>query len=110
MLTDLSRAFKAGRVIPIKIQLFDAEGDNISSPKIQLTALHLMRVNADGTRTPVTLQDAGNSNPGNLFRYDAGLRGYIFNLSTKDLSAGQYEFSWLAGTDLTEHKLSFQLI
>src|SRR5207244_8461934 len=77
VLTDLSRAFKAGRVIPIKIQLFDAERDNVSSSSIQLTALRLMRVNADGTRTLVTLQDAGNS--GNLFRYDAGLDGYIFN-------------------------------
>ena len=72
--------------------------------------LRLARVNADGSRTLVTLQDAGNSNPGNLFRYDAGLRGYIFNLSTKDLGSGLYEFFWLAGNDLTEHKLTFRLV
>jgi hypothetical protein len=57
----------------------DAKGYNLSSPNIQLTALRLQRVNADGSRTTVTLQDVGNSNPGN--RYDAGPGGYMFNLS-----------------------------
>ena len=55
-------------------------------PSRPRTGAPLTRVNADGTRTLVTLQDAGNSNPGNLFRYDDGLRGYIFNLNTKDFS------------------------
>ena len=62
-LTDLSKAFKAGRTIPIKIQLTDAAGNNVSSPDVAVAAIRLERVNADGTRTPVSLQDAGGANP-----------------------------------------------
>jgi hypothetical protein len=109
-LTDLSKAFNAGRTIPIKVQLVDAAGTNVSSAGISVTALRLNRVNADGTRTAVALQDAGNANPGNLFRYDAALGGYIFNLSTKGLGAGTYEFSWSAEGDPTEHTLGFRLV
>jgi hypothetical protein len=109
-LTDLSKAFHAGRTIPIKLQLIDAAGNNVSSSSIDLTALRLERVNADGTTTQVTLQDSGNANPGNLFRYDAALGGYIFNLSTKGLTAGTYDFFWTAEGDPTVHELSFQLI
>jgi hypothetical protein len=108
-LTDLSKAFAAGRTIPIKLQLTDAAGHNLSSSDVDVAALKLERVNADGTRSVVSLQDAGGANPGNLFRYDAGLQGYIFNLSTKGLSAGQYAFSWMAEDDPTVHELSFRL-
>jgi hypothetical protein len=109
-LTDLSRAFNAGRTIPIKIQLLDSSGNNLSSSGIDLTAVRLERVNADGSVTQVTLQDAGNANPGNLFRYDASLDGYIFNLSTRGLGAGTYHFYWIADGDPTEHELSFRLV
>lgn len=108
-LTDFSKPFHAGRTIPIKLQLTDAAGHNLSSPNILLTALRLVRVNADGSRTQVTLEDAGGANPGNLFRYDAELGGYIFNLSTKGLGAGAYEFVWGAAGDPTEHVLRFTL-
>jgi hypothetical protein len=109
-LTNLSRAMKAGRTIPIKLRLTDAAGNNVSSPETHLTALRLERVNADGTTTQVTLQDAGHANPGDLFRYDASLGGYIFNLSTKGLGAGTYNFFWTAEGDPTEHELSFRLV
>lgn len=109
-LTDLSRAFNAGRTIPIKIQLLDANGNNLSSSGIDLTAVRLERVNADGSVTQVSLQDAGNANPNNLFRYDAALGGYIFNLSTKGLGAGTYHFFWMAEGDPTEHELDFRLV
>ena len=108
-LTDLSRAFNAGRTIPIKLQLTDANGNNLSSTEIDLSAIRLERINADGTRTEVGLQSAGNSNPDNLFRYDAALGGYIFNLSTRGLGVGTYHFYWMAEGDPTEHELIFQL-
>ncbi|HEY7314837.1 MAG TPA: Ig-like domain-containing protein [Gemmataceae bacterium] len=109
-LTDLKGPFHAGRTIPIKIQLTDAAGNNVSSSSIDVTAFRLEQVNADGTTTPATVQDSGNANPHNLFRYDASLGGYIFNLSTKGLKAGRYNFYWTAGTDPTEHELSFTLV
>ena len=87
-----------------------ATGHNVSTPNIQLTALRLQRVDADGSRTPATLQDVGNSNPGNLFRYDASMGEYISNLSTKDLGPGEFEFFWLGGNAPMEHKLTFRLV
>jgi hypothetical protein len=105
-LTDLSRAFNAGRTIPIKVELFDANGNNISGAGIDLPAVRLVK--DDGTT--YTPQDAGGANPGDLFRYDATLHGYIFNLSTKGLGAGTYNFYWIADGDPTEHELSFRLV
>ena len=109
-LTDLSKAFHAGRAIPIKVQLTDASGSNLSAPDVTVTAMSLWQVNADGTRTQVALQDAGGSNPDNVFRYDAALGGYIFNLSTKGLTAGDYAFDWTAEGDPTTHELGFDLV
>jgi uncharacterized delta-60 repeat protein len=109
-LTDLSKAFNAGRTIPIKLQLTDAAGNNISSANIGVWAVALYRVNADGSRTQVSLQDAGGSNPNDLFRYDSSIGGYIFNLSTKGLGAGTYVFDWMAGDDPTTHELGFKLV
>ncbi len=108
-LTDLSKAFHAGRTIPIKLQLTDASGNNISSPNIDVTATRLDLVTGSGT-TQVALQNSGNANPNDQFRYDSSLQGYIFNLSTKDLGAGEYDFSWMAGDDPTTHVLNFQLV
>jgi hypothetical protein len=60
----------------------------------------------------VSLQDAGGANPGNLFRYDAALGGYVFNLSTKGLTAGTYALTiaWTLNDVYTEQELGFNLI
>ncbi|MGI8836906.1 MAG: hypothetical protein ACR2H4_09750 [Pyrinomonadaceae bacterium] len=53
------------------------------------------------TTAPVV--DSGNANPDYTFRYDSTLGGagggYIFNLSTKSLAAGQYVLSFYVGSD-----------
>jgi hypothetical protein len=109
-LTDLSHVFNAGRTIPIKLQLTDAAGNSLSSADISVLAIGLYQVNADQSRTQVSLQDAGGSNPNDLFRYDSSIGGYIFNLSTKGLGAGTYVFDWMAGDDPTTHELGFKLV
>jgi hypothetical protein len=110
-LTDLSKAFNAGRTIPIKLQLTDAAGNNVSSAGISVAALRLERLNpTTGQWQSAALQDSGNANPNNLFRYDASLGGYVFNLSTKGLAAGAYRFTWMADGDPTEHYLGFRLV
>jgi hypothetical protein len=55
----------------------------------------------------VTPKAEGNSNPNNVFRYDASLGGYIFNLDTKGLAVGTYTFYYKAGNDPTAHSLTF---
>ena len=44
---------------------------------------------------------AGNANPDETFRYDAGLAGYIYNLRTSPLATGTWEMTLAAGLDST---------
>jgi uncharacterized Zn-binding protein involved in type VI secretion len=93
--------------LPIKLALTDASGTDVSSPNIAVTATSLVDANGNS----VTLNAEGNSNPNNVFRYDAsldgGLGGYIFNLDTRGLAAGTYTFYYKAGNDPTLHSLTF---
>jgi len=46
--------------------------------------------------------DSGNSNPDSDFRFDAtigGTGGYIFNLSTQNLTSGRYSLSMSVGSE-----------
>ncbi len=60
-----------------------------------------LRLMSGNTTAPVV--DSGNANPDYTFRYDSTLGGagggYIFNLSTKSLAAGQYVLSFYVGSD-----------
>lgn len=61
---------------------------------------------------PDTLEDSGNANPDNNFRYDSTLGpsgGYIYNLSTKGLNMGTYTLSFTVGSDPATHTVQFQV-
>ncbi len=56
--------------------------------------------------------DAGRSNPSGAFRYDPSLGaagGYIYDLSTRELAAGEHRLKITAGGDPTVHELVFTL-
>jgi hypothetical protein len=82
LLYDPDRATSVGSAAPIRIQLCDAAGNNLSSRSIEVRAIRV-----DGG-DPI---DEGASNDGNVFRYDPRLRGYIYNLDTTGLAAGRHE-------------------
>ena len=103
-LYDSSMAKKSGSAYPIKIQLCDANGDNMSSPSI---VVHAVGVTRTSTNAPMVLDDTGNANPDFDFRYDASLNGYIFNLSTKGYSTGTYNLNFTAGADPATHSATF---
>jgi len=105
-LFDQARSYKVGGVVPIRVQLLDAQGNNVSSSDILLSATGLVPV---GGATPSDVVDAGNSNPDSNFRYDATLAGYVFNLSTKDLAAGAWELHFMAGPDASPYSIRFNL-
>jgi hypothetical protein len=95
-LFDQTKAFKSGSTIPVKLQLLSEANSNISASTTPLKARNIVRL---GTNTTAAVTDAGNANPDFDFRYDASLRGYIFNLSTKGLASGQYALSFYVGSD-----------
>ena len=67
-----------GSTIPIKLQLCDAAGRNLSSSSIEVRA-----VTIDGTTLPPP-NFVGNTNFGNAFRF--GQKSYIYNLDTGKLA------------------------
>lgn len=87
LLYTVDRSFKRGSTVPLKVQIIGWDGTNISAPSRSLKALSLKRSSDD---TAIDVEDSGQSNPDDNFRYDADLQGYIFNLRTKGLTAGTY--------------------
>jgi hypothetical protein len=106
-LFDQSRSFKRGSTAPIKLQLCDATGANLSSAELPLTVTGLVR--RDSTATTALAEDAGNANPDSAFRYDTDLAGYVFNLSTKNLARGTWELRFTVTGDATSHAVAFDL-
>jgi hypothetical protein len=94
ILYDQSKAHKSGSTVPLKLQLCDVNGVNYSSASIVVKAISLTRLD---TSASSSVEDSGNANPDQNFRYDAtlgGTGGYIFNLSTKGLSSGTWKVTF----------------
>jgi hypothetical protein len=106
LLYDPTKAKTSGSAYPIKIQLCDSAGLNVSAPGI---IVHAVSVTMVSTNAPGVLDDAGNSNPDFDFRYDTGLSGYIFNLKTTGNSTGSYQLNFTAGSDPNLHSVLFQI-
>jgi hypothetical protein len=104
LLYDPSKAVKSGAAYPIKIQLCDASGNNVSSAAIVLHAVNIQQVS---TSTFGDVLAAGNANEENNFRFDNGY--YIFNLKTTGLSTGTYKLYFTVGDDPTLHSVEFQV-
>ncbi|WP_462412897.1 PxKF domain-containing protein [Neobacillus sp. Marseille-QA0830] len=77
--TDGSSSHKAGSTIPVKFQLTDKDGNYLTG-----AAAKIYVEDANGVSASSAVND-------NSFRYDADANQYIFNLSTKSMSAGDYK-------------------
>jgi hypothetical protein len=102
-LFDQGKAHQSGSTIPIKLQLTDAAGNNVGSSDTPITALYVLDQN--GNQVP--LMDSGNSNPGDLFRFDPTTGQYIFNLKTTGYASGRYTLYFKVGNDPILHTVSF---
>jgi hypothetical protein len=108
-LSDSARAYPGGAVIPLRLQLCNASGENVSASGI---SVHATGVTQAATSAPGVLADGGNANPDNDFRYDptlGGTGGYIYNLSTKGLGTGTYTLHFQASGDPVPHTVQFQV-
>jgi uncharacterized protein YjbI with pentapeptide repeats len=85
LLYDPTQEKNAGSNYTIKLELCDADGNNLSSREISLTALTV-----DGSIDPGP-NDSGKANDGYQFRFVAKSRSYIYNLDTTGLGAGQHD-------------------
>lgn len=109
LLYDTLRAVKSGSTIPIKLQLTDVNGVNVSSANIVVRAVNVLQASTSATET---LADSGNANPDDNFRYDptlGGTGGYIFNLSTRGYPNGTFILSLVAGSDPLIYAAEFQV-
>lgn len=94
----------SGSTLPIEVTVKDANGNNIGSSGLPVKALGL--IGPGGASYAV--DDAGNSNPNGLFRFEGGK--YKFNLKTsKSMPAGTYTFSYTVGDDPTIYTLTFDV-
>jgi hypothetical protein len=103
---DQTRSVLGGATFPIKVQLCDAAGNNLSSQSIVLHATAI--ITAFGVAGPV--QDSGNANPDDDFRNVGGSgqnAGYIFNLSTNGLATGTYALQFTVTGDPVLHTVFF---
>ena len=98
LLYDPTKVKKAGSTVPIKLQICDAAGANLSRPDIAVVATSVLMIS---TNTSGPVEDPGNSNPDGNFRYDGGV--YHFNLKTTGLAAGTWELRFRIAGDPTEH-------
>ena len=107
-LFDTSRSFKSGRVVPLKIQLCDATGSNLSDLSLVLTATGLAQLDGSAS-TLIDAESAGQANADGVFRYDASLGGYIFNLSTAGLATGTWELRFRVSGDNAVYRVTFDI-
>jgi hypothetical protein len=85
---DNSSIFKAGRSIPVKLSVLDCNGNNITSASVSIS-IHKIIDTIEGTEEELSVAASGNANAANLFRVADD--HYIYNLSTKDYTAGIYK-------------------
>jgi hypothetical protein len=83
---DGSSIFKLGRTVPCKFDLLGC-----SSTKTNLVAkLYLAKISNNIVGTEIEPESTSNADTGNIFRNN-GPGSYIYNLSTKGLSAGTWQ-------------------
>lgn len=106
-LFDQAKSHRLGSVVPIRLRLCDADGANLSSASLTLTATGLVK--KDPSASTAVVEDAGNANPDSAFRYDETLAGYVYNLSTRGLSRGTWELRFTVSGDPTTYGITFDL-
>jgi hypothetical protein len=84
---DGTGLFKLGSTVPVKFQLTDAHGTLVSTAVAHLTIQMISGSTLVGT--PIDATASGNSDVGDLFRFDG--TQYIFNWSTKPVSTGTWQ-------------------
>ena len=107
LLYDPLNGHNSGSAIPIKLQVVNAAGLNVSSAGFVVEALAVSSGTAIGPAEEELLaDDAGQSNPLGRFRFVAQ-GAYLFNLKTTGLTSGQYVLVVRVAGDTSLHAVPF---
>ena len=68
LLYDPTRSVHIGATIPLKFYLCDANGNDVSASNI---VVHAVGLTQTSTSASEVIQDSGDSNPDNDFRFDS---------------------------------------
>jgi hypothetical protein len=104
LLYDPTKAKNSGAAYPIKIQLCDVNGNNVSSESVVVHAVNIQQISSQAFGDVIT---TGNANPDNNFRFTSD--SYTLNLKTTGLSTGIYKLWFTAGDDPVLHSVEFQI-
>lgn len=97
LLYNPAKANKSGATIPVKLQLLNATGTNVSAPGTVITVTGLSPSPAPGKAPTGTFT---------FMTFSQG-PGYQLNVKTKGYPAGTYTLSFTAGSDPTTHTVQF---
>ena len=103
-LYDQMKVHQSGSTIPIKLKITDANGNNLSAAGLIVTAVGISLVS---TSVYGPVEDSGNSNPDNNFRFTSD--SYTYNLQTTGFATGVYYLYFTVGADPTVHTVQFQI-
>lgn len=99
-----SSTFKKGSTVPIKFRVCDAQGASIGSAGV-VGAFQMIRAVQNGNVT--VNEPVVSTTPDTAFRWDATNQQWIFNLTTKNLSAGTTDTYEIALNDSTTIDFTF---
>jgi len=102
---DGSSIFKLGSTVPVKFQLWDANGVFVTNA---VARIFVTKTSNGVTGVVTEAVSTSAATTGNLFRYSSDGNQYIFNLNTKPLSTGTWEIR-IVLDDETTKSVSFSL-
>ena len=102
-----SSVFRAGRTVPTKFTLAAQDGTVIANAHSTIQVFKITDA-VLGTREEVTPDAAGQSNVGNVFRFDGSTGQYVYNLKTTGYGTGSYTLR-AAVNDGTVHEVRFSI-
>jgi hypothetical protein len=105
---DGSSVFKQKSTVAVKFQAFDANGMSVGPPAAVVQSFYIVGV-LEGTVTQTVNEPVSTNNPDTNFRWDSSGQQWIFNISTKDMTAGDTYFFEITLTDGTTIDFHFGL-
>jgi hypothetical protein len=101
---DHSKSVVAGGFLPIKLEVTDASGKNLSSRDLTVTAVSIIGPNG----TKYTPHAVSHANHNNVFHYVR--HSYRYNLDTEGLAPGTYTLMVKVGNDPVLHAINFVVV